>query len=816
MASALLLTMFLGLIPDRLEAISQGRVALTEAIAESVSNALSHSDVAQARSTLSLMVRRNSDLLSAVLRKLDGEVIAMAGEQSSEWDTGADHAADSQVQIPMMAGPERWGQLELRFKPLTGSGWKGITHDPQARMIAFAVTVSFFAFYVYLGRALRELDPSRAIPGRVRTAFDTMVGGLLVVDTRGYIILANQAFADMVSDIPEKLIGRETSALPWLDSAGNAQGPQAHPWTAAVQSGIAVRNGRVCLRDRNNKLHSFIVNSSPVLSAGGRHDGVLISFEDITQLQDKEVELRTAQHEAEAASRAKTDFLTNMSHEIRTPMNAILGFTELLQRGYQRDDRDLHRHLNIIHSSGKHLLELINDVLDLAKVESGRLELETNQCQVHGIVREVVAMLSIQASKKNISLRFNCRGQIPEIVTTDPGRLRQTITNLVGNAIKFTEKGEVSVTLELRLVGNRRVMALDVADTGIGLAEEKLESIFDPFVQAEASTTRRFGGSGLGLTISRRFARAMGGDIVVQSQLGTGSLFSFTFDPGSLQGVRMLSSREAVAYEQSRNENQGAWEFPPCHVLVVDDGDANRELVRVVLQRAGIRVSEAQNGEEALRIAEQERLDAILMDMQMPVMDGYTATRGLRSRGIQTPIVAMTAHAMAGVERDIVAAGCTGYLAKPVTIEVLLGTLAGLVGGRRSHLEPLKVGRTEPILMDEGRSDDLAPLISRWADDPELHSVARTFAMQVPEKLRAMDRALGVRDFATLALLAHWLKGSGGTAGFPDFTAPAKLLEDLARGERLDQIDQVMGGLHQLADRMAAFYGDRAQQTTTG
>jgi CheY-like chemotaxis protein len=247
-------------------------------------------------------------------------------------------------------------------------------------------------------------------------------------------------------------------------------------------------------------------------------------------------------------------------------------------------------------------------------------------------------------------------------------------------------------------------------------------------------------------------------------------------------------------------------------VLLVEDGPDNQILLTTLLQKQGLAVTVAENGREGVVRALQARsagtpYDLILMDMQMPVMDGYTATRILRSRDKETPVIALTAHAMAPFEQEILDAGCTGYLAKPIDIELLLSTLAEVLGGRRVTVSRLKEANRVPILCDDDRQNPTTPLISLWANDPELHDAARKFADQVPERLLAMEKAWRTRDFTTLSELAHWLKGSGGTAGFPDFTAPARLIEELAQRQALDEVEEVLAEVHKLGRRMAAFYG---------
>jgi CheY-like chemotaxis protein/nitrogen-specific signal transduction histidine kinase len=557
------------------------------------------------------------------------------------------------------------------------------------------------------------------------------------------------------------------------------------------------------------------VNCSPVAGGDGKPGGVLVSFDDVTQLEENKVELRKAKEEAEAANRAKSDFLANMSHEIRTPMNAILGFTEVLKRGWGKSEREARKHLDTIHSSGKHLIELINDILDLSKVEAGRMEVERIDCEPHLVIREVVKVLQARAREKGVTLAFEAATPLPAKIQSDPGRLRQIVTNLAGNALKFTERGGVRVVA--RVTGTRSApqLAIDVIDTGIGIPADKVDKLFQAFVQADTSVTRKFGGTGLGLVLSRNFARALGGDIQVTSEAGKGSTFTATIDTGPLAGVRMLDPAEAARVEEEvAADAQARWEFPARRILVVDDGPENRELVTLVLAEAGLATEEAENGQIAVDMAARTAYDAILMDMSMPVMDGYTATKLLRGRGSKVPIIALTAHAMKGFEQEILAAGCTGYVTKPIDIDVLLGTRAEKLGGRRvqgapaARIAPVEeqpiapaVPAVIPAAAASASADD-SPVVSRLANHPRLRSAARKFAARLDEQLAAMELELRAGKFAELAALAHWLKGAGGTVGYDAFTVPARTLEGYAKAADGSGARTALDELHGLAKRM--------------
>ena len=488
-----------------------------------------------------------------------------------------------------------------------------------------------------------------------------------------------------------------------------------------------------------------------------------------------------ARRAAQEASRLKSEFLAHTSHEIRTPMTALVGYTELL------GDPDLSpaeraEGLATVRRNGEHLMTIVNDILDLSKIESGRMTIERMACSPFALVAEVAAVLRPRAAHDGLDVEVGYRSPLPETIETDPTRLRQILLNLVGNAIKFTPRG--SVRLEVGPVEDTR-LCFEVIDTGIGLDAEQQARLFTAFSQADASTTRRFGGTGLGLAISKRLAGMLGGDLRVRSLPGEGSTFTLTIDVGSLAGVRLLDRPPEVRAAAERpapsaDERQAL----RGRILLAEDGLDARRLLARHLRAAGAEVETAENGlvacELALRAADAGTpYDLILMDMQMPELDGYAAAARLRAAGYRGPIVALTAHAMEDERARCLGAGCDGFATKPILRRTLIEVA-------RAYLAP----------------GGAAPLVSALAADAEIARLLDGFVGRLPERLGAMERALGARDLVGLADLAHQLKGAATGYGFPTITEAAAELEAVAaaRGE----VERALAALADVCRRAAA------------
>jgi CheY-like chemotaxis protein len=386
-------------------------------------------------------------------------------------------------------------------------------------------------------------------------------------------------------------------------------------------------------------------------------------------------------------------------------------------------------------------------------------------------------------------------------VESDPARIRQVVLNLLSNAIKFTEKGGV----EVLLASNGTTYTVEVRDTGIGMAPEKIESMFDPFTQADASIARRFGGTGLGLAISRRIARALGGELTATSQPDVGTKMIFSFETGQLAGIQLLDAAQLVAAASSAgSDRRKRWRLPAARVLVVDDGAENRELLSLVLAEQGLWVEEAENGQQALDKLAQASYDLVLMDMQMPVLDGYDATLELRRRGLDVPVVALTAHAMKGYEEEVLQAGCTAYLTKPIDIDALLQRVAQLLGAeiQESPEESTPAVADSTTILPIEAEVVAGTIRSRFADNPKLAPIVRKFAVRLHQQLRQAQEAVVAGDLTEVERLAHWLAGAAGTMGYDAFTDPAREIEAAAKAKDASLAEGLLQRLSRMADQL--------------
>lgn len=416
------------------------------------------------------------------------------------------------------------------------------------------------------------------------------------------------------------------------------------------------KDGRIVWLEANPRL---------VLNGAGQLTEIVDVVRDISARKEAETALVQARQEAEAASRAKSEFLANMSHELRTPLTSILGFSHLIGRGGGLSESD-RSHLDLIRSAGETLLAVVNDILDFSKLEAGALQLTTETFPVAELGRGVVALLGAQADAKDLSL--TCDAPEGLYLSGDAARLRQVLLNLVSNAVKFTERGEVAVNLKVERDGDRAWLSVEVRDTGVGLDPAQIDRMFDRFTQADGSVSRRYGGTGLGLAISRRLIEMMGGEIGAESDGRTGSTFRFRVPLSAVESPAETRATQDLAAPDRR-----------LRVLLAEDNAANRALIAALTAPLDIELDMVENGAEAVSAIRCADYDLVLMDMQMPVMDGPSASRairGLSGPASRTPIVALTANVLPEQIEQCRASGMQGHVAKPVDPRALFAAMA--------------------------------------------------------------------------------------------------------------------------------------------
>ena len=588
-----------------------------------------------------------------------------------------------------------------------------------------------------------------------RSLIESNIDALMTTDPSGIITDVNKQMEALTGCTRDELIG-----APFKSYFTDPE--RAEAGIKRVLSEKSVTDYELTARARNGKQTVVSYNATTFYDRNRTLQGVFAAARDVTESKRVEMELKLAKAAAESASRTKSDFLASMSHEIRTPMNAIMGIADLLAKTALSPEQD--KYVQIFRRAGDNLLNLINDILDLSKVEASQLELERTGFSLRDHLEIVMEMVAPRAQEKRLTLECEIATDVPTELVGDPTRLRQVLLNLLGNAVKFTLSGEVSLRVTRDADSSvPTALRFTVSDTGIGIPHEKLDQVFERFTQADTSTTRRFGGSGLGLTISKRLVELMGGRIWVKSEVEKGSVFAFAvpFE------IWVAANRPAATPVGS---DIGA-PLPALRILLAEDSPDNCTITMAYLEHTPYTVEVAETGAIALEKFTTRHFDLVLMDRQMPVMDGLTATRAIRAweranDRPPTPIIALTASALKGDREMCLAAGCTAFLTKPIRQEVLLQAISEhSVAGPLSSKKDISLSGMIP-----------AGTRSKFADR------APVFLENCRQNVLVMQHALDEADFQTVAVLAHGMRGAGGMFGFPAITEIGAALQETAEG----------------------------------
>ncbi len=729
---------------------------------------------------------------------------------------GALAARTGEGAMALITGRDAGGMLARRLLPAVilippALGWLRLTGERMGffdgstgvSLLIVSTMLLFIALIWHTAGLLGDFERSlRRLAAIVESSHDAVISE----DLEGRILSWNLGAESLFGYRADEILGQPISLLV------PAENPDEVPQLIArIIRGEQVNHYETVRIAKDGRRLDISLTLSPIYDEQDRVVGVSKIARDITDQKRGEAELARAKLAAEDSNRTKSEFLANMSHEIRTPMMAIVGYTDLLADANQTHGQRLER-VNVIRRNADHLLTLINDILDLSKIEAGEMVTERVRCSPCQVLSDVVSLMRVKAEQKSLALKTHVDGVIPETIQTDPTRLRQVLLNLVSNAIKFTDSGQVRITSRLieSRPGEGSMLEFRVSDSGIGLTDEQMGRLFRPFTQADSSTTRRFGGTGLGLAISQRLAHMLGGRIEVHSRPGQGSTFTLTIATGPLDGVKRLHdcseavlTPEPADYPMRRVELSG-------RILLVEDGADNRALLALYLRMAGTTVSEAENGQVACDLVDDgrkrgESFDLIIIDMQMPVLDGYSATRSLRAGGFEGPIIALTAHAMPEDRKKCLDAGCTDYLSKPVSRDLLLCTVA-------AHL-PAQHSSTRSAHENEGggANDRLTGSLT----DPVLRSYLDAFLTSLANRAQELESQLVNGEMETLAEVVHQLKGSGGLFGFPAISQQAAVAEDaIQRRRSLERVSAEVRDLIGLMHRATRSANERSPAGT--
>ncbi|MCQ1854449.1 PAS domain-containing hybrid sensor histidine kinase/response regulator [Neorhizobium galegae] len=608
-----------------------------------------------------------------------------------------------------------------------------------------------------------------------RSLIESNIDALITTDPVGIITDVNKQTEALTGSTRDELIG-----APFKDCFTDPE--RAEAGIRRVLAEKSLTDYELTVRSRDGKQTVVSYNATTFYDRSRTLQGVFAAARDVTERKRFEAELQLAKAAAESASRTKSDFLASMSHEIRTPMNAVMGIADLLAKTSLTPEQD--KYVQIFRRSGDNLLNLINDILDLSKVEASQLDLEQTGFSLSDHLEKVIEMVAPKAQEKGLTLVCEIEKNVSNDLVGDPTRLRQVLLNLLGNAVKFTEAGMVSLKVARDQDGSvPTALRFSVSDTGIGIAEGKLARVFERFTQADSSTTRRFGGSGLGLTISKRLVELMGGRIWVTSTVAQGSVFSFTvpFE------VWVAANRPVSAPVGAGPEVP----LPALRILMAEDSPDNCIIALAYLEDTPYLIDVAETGLIACEMFKAGHYDLLLMDRQMPVMDGLTATRTIRAwekanSRAPIPIIALTASALKGDREACLAAGCTAYLSKPIKQDVLLQAIKDY----------------SAIASHPPKDDDRHDIPPSWQPSARLAARIPAYLESCRQNVVTMGEALDRADFEAVTILGHNMRGSGGAFGFQAIT-------DFGAGLEQASENSDVGTSRRLVDELAIYLEDQ-------
>ena len=791
----------IGLIPNRTRDAQLEQAKTAEILGTAAGHFLKPDDSESLTRIITSFVEHDEALRSAGLRNLRGQLIASAGQHERIWKpVNADDGSGTQVTFPLFRGEEHLANVEVVLTPVSLPGWSGFWAHPWVQLSLFSGACCFLGFAFFFGIRFNPIDPSLRAH-TVQEALDHLNEGLLLVNSKGRIVIANTAFASLVNVPVTKLSGRKVNRFSWQNEQHRPL--TDYPWTQSVSQNQTIINAILRLDVRNDTA-TFKVNCTP-FQRGSKTLGAMICFEDITAAAPNQTAVQETSQAAATTNRARSQFLSKKSCELQAPVNATLAFNELLQREMDPTEQAREDYLSAVRASGSQLLERLNSILDLSKIESGKLGLEILPCSPFQLVQDVVDILGVRAAEKGISLTCEFRSALPNFIQTDPVRFQQILTNLVGNAIKFTATGGVRISTNLVRSHAQWQLAIDVVDTGIGMSKPRLTAVGESLQATQRTVNQRFPESGLGLPVSQRMIQLLGGDLQVRSIEGQGTIISYCIQVGDVEEQPKISQQDYV--DSIRDHRPTLTEMPAARFSLPDLKETETprpmesafdvnglEQFQQIYAIAFEAIESAMGRTDFLAVAElSEELQHVVAVFDIAPLQEVLHQLTLAAKSYDAEQI-HTAMTTLQNKMDAAQAASTVEFSQP-------GTHTSPQSGLRKTLRP----STKPVPSSAGDAHSGPCIRSTLPTDvPEFRSIVREFVDKLEAKITQLVEAEKNNDWDEVKSIAYWIKGAGGTVGFADLFEPAKNLEQAAMDQRPSDISDFIQQLDSIYCRIDA------------